>query len=81
VANPQNFLDNLKNLRIVMSVALEHTRDNLDEFTTNGTLYEVRQAERSVTKIRILAAQLEKEFDVLEISISEAPSSSRAARK
>jgi hypothetical protein len=48
MANPQNFLDNLKNLGIVMPVALEHTQDNLDQFTTNGTLYEVRQAESSV---------------------------------
>ncbi|MCU1239290.1 MAG: hypothetical protein JWO71_16 [Candidatus Acidoferrum typicum] len=72
MANRQNFLDNLKNLGMVMSVALEHTRDNLDQFRTNGTLDQVRQAEWLVTKILTLAAQLEKEFDVLETSIDKA---------
>ena len=75
MANSQNFLDNLKNLEVVVSVALEHTRKNLDEFMKNATAYQVRQAERSVAKIRTLAAQLEKEFSALEYLAAKARSS------
>jgi hypothetical protein len=77
MADPQNFLDNLKNLAVVMSVALEHTQKNLDQFMRNGTAYQVRQAERSIAKIRTVAAQIEKEFDALDYLIAKTRSSSR----
>jgi hypothetical protein len=76
MAEPQNFLDNLKNLAVVMGVALEFTQKHLDEFMKNCTPNQVRQAERSVTKIRALSSQLEKEFDVLEYLIGKARKSS-----
>ena len=76
MADPQSFIDNLKNLLVVMSVALEHTRKNLNEFTKNGTAYQTRQAERSVAKIRTLSAQLEKEFDALDYLIGKTRNSS-----
>jgi hypothetical protein len=75
-AAPQNFLDNLKNLGVVMSVALEHARNNLSQFMKNGTAHQLRQAERSVAKIRTLAAQLEKEFDALDYLIGKTQKSS-----
>lgn len=70
MAGPQAFLDNLKNLRLVMSVALEHTQLNRDQFVKNATGEQTRQLERSVSQIRSLAGQLEKEFDTVEYLIS-----------
>ena len=37
MADPQSFLDNLKNLRLVISVALEHTQENRS-IDANATL-------------------------------------------
>jgi hypothetical protein len=42
----------------------------------NGTAHQLRQAERSVAKIRTLAAQLEKEFDALDYLIGKTQKSS-----
>jgi hypothetical protein len=75
MAGPQNYIDNLENLRLVMSVALEHTQKNRDQFLKNGTGEQVRQAERLVNKVRSLAEQLEKEFNVLESLVTKARSS------
>ena len=71
MASPQNFLDNLENLRLVMSVALDHTQRNLDRFVENATGVEMRRAEGSISKIRSLAEQLEKEFNMLEYSVAK----------
>jgi len=76
MAGPQSYLDNLENLRLVMSVALEHTQKNRDQLVKNGTGEQVRQAERLISKVRTLAEQLEKEFNVLESLITKARSSS-----
>jgi hypothetical protein len=37
MAAPQSFLDNLKNFRLVMSVALEHAQENRDQFLISAT--------------------------------------------
>ena len=76
MAGPQSYLDNLENLRLVMSVALEHTQKNRDQLLKNGTREQVRQAERSISKVRSLVEELEKEFNVLESLISKARHSS-----
>ena len=76
MAGPQNYIDNLENLRLVMSVALEHTQKNRDQLLKNGTGEQVRQAERSISKVRSLAEELEKEFNVLESLITKARNSS-----
>ena len=68
---PQNFLDNLENLRLVMSIALEHVQDNRDQFAKSATGVQVRQVEKAIHKIRVLVTQLEKEFIILEHSIAE----------
>ncbi|HXL09103.1 MAG TPA: hypothetical protein VN966_02685 [Candidatus Bathyarchaeia archaeon] len=68
MADPKSFLDNLKNLRLVMSVALEHTQENRDQFLTSATGEQLRQAEIAISKVRSLAELLEKEFQVLETS-------------
>jgi hypothetical protein len=67
---PQNFLDNLENLQIVTSIALEHVQDNRDHFAKSATGGQVRQAEKAIYKIRVLITQLEKEFAVLEYLIA-----------
>jgi hypothetical protein len=64
---PHSFLDNLANLRLVVSVALEHIQVHRNEFLKTGTREEVRQAERLISNIRSLMEQLEKEFGALEI--------------
>ena len=71
MADPRSFLDNLKNLRVVMAVALEHTQENRDRFVKNATGEQVRQVERYVSQIRTLAEQLEKEFNTLEYLTSK----------
>lgn len=75
MAGPQSYLDNLENLRLVMSVALEHAQKNREQLLKNGTGEQVRQAERSISKVRSLAEELEKEFNVLESFITKARNS------
>ena len=69
VADTQNFLDSLKNLRMVMSVALEHAQEHSNQFVKNATSSDVDQFERLVSQLRTLAEQLEKEFNTLEYLI------------
>ena len=76
MAGPQSYLDNLENLRLVMSVALEHAQKNREQLLKNGTGEQVRQAERSISRVRSLAEELEKEFKVLESLITKARNSS-----
>jgi len=71
MANVQNFLDNLKNLGLVTSVALEHVQENRDQFSREATEIQVRHFERSISQIRTLAEQLEREFNTLEYLISK----------
>ena len=66
MANARNFIDNLRNLRLVMLVALEHVQTNCDQFSRTATGNELRQVEGAVSQIRTIAAQLEKEFNTLE---------------
>jgi hypothetical protein len=80
MAGPQNFLDNLENLRLVMSVALEHIQKNRDRFVKDATGEEMRHAEGSMSKIRSLAEQLEEEFNALGHAIAMRGSSSPTER-
>ena len=73
MADGQSFLDNLQNLRLVLSVALEHVQTNRNQFVKDATGNQVRQFERSITQIRILAEQLEREFNTLEYLIAKRP--------
>jgi hypothetical protein len=66
--DPQNFLDNLTNLRLVMSVSLEYLQTNRDQFLKTAAGQQVRQAERTISNIRSLAEQLEQELRALETS-------------
>ena len=69
--DPQNFLDNLTNLRLVMSVSLEYLQANRDQFLKAAAGQQVRQAERTIGNIRSLAEQLEQEFRALETSAAQ----------
>ena len=60
MAGPQNYIDNLENLRLVMSVALEHTQKNHDQLMKNGTGEEMRQAEPLISKVRTLRSSWRK---------------------
>ena len=73
MAGSRNFLDNLKNLRVVMSVALEHVRDNHDAFVRSVATSEVPEFELSVSQIRMLAEQLNVEFTMLDSLIAKRP--------
>ena len=68
---PESFLDNLANLRLVMSVALEHVQDNRDPFVQSATGVQVRQVEKTICTLRVLTMQLEKEFAILEYLIGD----------
>ena len=63
---PQNFLDNLENLRLVASVSLEHFQNNREEFAKSATGVQIRLVDKSISQIRVLTVQLEKEFTILE---------------
>jgi hypothetical protein len=71
MADPKSFLDNLKNLRLVMSVALEHIQDNRDQFVKNATGNQVRQFEKSISQIRTFADRMKTEFNTLEYLIGK----------
>jgi hypothetical protein len=71
MADSGSFLDNLANLGLVMSVALEHFQANRDEFAKSATGEQLRQAERFIRKIRNVEDELEKEFKLLESSPTE----------
>jgi hypothetical protein len=66
MADPKSFLDNLNNLRLVKSVALEHIQANLTNFVRDASENQVRECDRSINQIRTLAEQLEREFKTLE---------------
>ena len=66
MVDPKNFLDNLNNLRLVTSVALEHIQANLSNFVRDANANQVRECDRSINQIRTLAEQLEREFNTLE---------------
>ena len=72
MADRQDFLDNLENLRLVMSVALEHMHENRDRLVKNATNEEIKHADRSIGSIRSLAARLGEELNVLEHALAKA---------
>ncbi len=76
MANSRRFLDNLKNLRLVTSVAIEHVQENRNQFVKDATASEVRQLERFISQIRTLAEQAEKEFNTLEYLLAKRPPAS-----
>ena len=71
MADSGSFLDNLANLGLVMSVALEHFQGTRDQFAKRSTGEQLRQAERFISKIRTIEEELEKEFKLLESSLTE----------
>jgi hypothetical protein len=66
MAGPQNFIDNLKNLEIVLSVALEHVQENRNQFVRDATADQAQQADTAIREIRTFAQQLNGEFSVLD---------------
>ena len=66
MAAPRSFLDNLDNLRLVMSVALEHVQANREQFLKTSSNEQIRQAQMVISKIQTLSEELEKEFKALE---------------
>ncbi len=71
MTDSRSFLDNLANLHLVMSVALEHLQGNRAEFATTCLREHMSQAQTLVSKIRNLAEDLEKEFKSLESLMAE----------
>jgi hypothetical protein len=76
MADRKSFLNNLKNLHLVLSVALEHVQANRNQFVKDATTNQLRHFERSITQIRILAGQLEREFNTIEYLIFKRPPNS-----
>lgn len=66
----QSFVDNLENLELVMSVALEHLLENRDAFLENSTRSHTRKVEMPMRKIRRHIEMLVREFDNLEYYIT-----------
>ena len=72
MTEPKSFLENLTNLRLVMSVALEHIQANLTPFVRDAST-KLRQCDTSISQIRTLAEHLEREFNTLEYLRSAPP--------
>ena len=68
---PRSFLDNLSNLRLVLSVALEYLQTHREQFQKTTSGEQARQAETLISKVRSLVEELEKEFKTLETSLSQ----------
>jgi hypothetical protein len=64
--DPQSFLDNLGNLRLVLSVALEHVQRNREQFACNATSQQIKEGEECITTLRGLANQFESELKLVE---------------
>jgi hypothetical protein len=75
MADRQSFLNNLKNLRLVLSVALEHIQANRNQFVKDATGNQLRHFERSITQMRTLADRMEREFNTREYLIASATNS------
>jgi hypothetical protein len=73
MADPKSFLDNLKNLRLGMSVALEYMQQKRDDFVQDATGNQLQQIEKSISQIRAFADRIETEFNTLEYLISKRP--------
>lgn len=71
MADSRSFLDNLANLHLVMSVALEHLHGNCHEFAATCPREHMSQARTLVSKIRNLVEDLENEFKSLESLVAE----------
>jgi hypothetical protein len=71
MAATRSFLDNLTNLRLVLSVALEHIQANRNQFLETGTAEQMRQAETLISKIQTLAEELDKEFTALQTLVAQ----------
>ena len=68
---PRSFVDNLANLRLVLSVALEYFQANSNQFLKSTSGEQRSQAETLINKIRSLSEELEKEFELLENSLTQ----------
>ena len=71
MAATRSFLDNLANLRLVLSVAVEHIQANRDQFVKSGTADQMRQAQTLISKIQTLAEELDKEFTALDNLVAQ----------
>jgi hypothetical protein len=71
MAATRSFLDNLTNLRLVLSVALEHFQANRDQFVKTGSAEQMRHAETLISKIQTLAEELDKEFTAVQSLIAQ----------
>ena len=68
---PRSFVDNLANLRLVLSVALEYFQANSNQFLKSNSGEQRSQAETLINKIRSLTEELEKEFKLVENSLTQ----------
>jgi hypothetical protein len=71
MADPKSFLDNLNNLRLVTSVALEHIQAHLTNFVKDADANQSRQCDKSINQIRTLSEQLKREFNTLEYLVAK----------
>jgi hypothetical protein len=71
MADAKRFIDNLKNLRLVMYVALEHLQENRNHFVKDATGNQMRQIEKCISQIRTFAERIETEFNTVEYLIGK----------
>jgi len=73
MGDAESFLDNIKNLQLVMSVSLEHMQENRNRFVKDATGNQVRQIEKSISQIRTFADRMETEFNTIEYLVGKRP--------
>jgi hypothetical protein len=71
MADAKRFIDNLKNLRLVMYVALEHLQENRNHFVKDATGNQMRQIEKCISQIRTFVERIETEFNTVEYLIGK----------
>lgn len=66
----ESFLSNLANLDQALSITLRCVQEGRGEFLSSGGDYLLR-FERSFLRIRVVAQQLEREFNLLEYLLAD----------
>lgn len=62
----EELLDSLTNLSLVLSADLKRVHENMDDFVRMADAEQIQQFEATITEVRTLAEQLERELSYVE---------------
>jgi hypothetical protein len=67
----QSFLDSVKTLAALLSLALEQLQDAREEFVLNANEKQFGAFERSVSEVRFCSERLERQFNRIEYLVAK----------